>query len=89
MSYAAKQYDAIIHLNNGSDRPANERYALLYREYGMIYKEYQANDLAGTLTHVLADLNLKAKSSVERGIYQAEKTLLSSPFPFNFRNNSE
>jgi hypothetical protein len=78
MSYATKQYDAIIHLCNGKDSSANERYALLYRKYDMPYKEYQANDIAGTLTDVLADLNLKAKSSVERGIYQAEKTLLKN-----------
>ncbi|MDR1221460.1 MAG: hypothetical protein LBL07_01095, partial [Tannerella sp.] len=45
---------------------------------GKPYKEYQANDIAGTLTDVLADLNLKAKSSVERGIYQTEKTLLKN-----------
>jgi hypothetical protein len=76
MSYATKQYDAIIHLCNGKNTQANEPYIRLYREYGMPYRQYRANDIAGTLTNVLADLNLKAKSSVERGIYQAEKALL-------------
>jgi hypothetical protein len=76
MSYIAKQYDAIIHLFNGKDTQANELYIRLYREYGVAYKQYRANDIAGTLTHALADSDLQAKYSVERGIYQAEKTLL-------------
>jgi hypothetical protein len=76
MSYAVKQYDAIIHLCSGKDTQANELYIRLYREYGVAYKQYRANDIAGTLTHALADLNLQVKYSVERGIYQAEKTLL-------------
>jgi hypothetical protein len=76
MSYAAKQYDAIIHLCNGKDTQANELYIRLYGKYGIPYRHYQANNIAGTLTQALADMNLKAKYSVERGIYQAEKTLL-------------
>jgi hypothetical protein len=76
MSYAVKQYDAIIHLCNGKDTQANELCIRFYREYGVAYKQYRANDIAGTLTHVLADLNLQVKYSVERGIYQAKEKLL-------------
>jgi hypothetical protein len=76
MSYAAKQYDAIIHLCNGKHPQANDLYIRLYKEYNMPYRQCQANDIAGTLTHLLAYLNLKEKYSVERGIYQAEKILL-------------
>ncbi|MDR1552685.1 MAG: hypothetical protein LBS69_04385 [Prevotellaceae bacterium] len=76
MSYAVKQYDAIIHLYNGKDTQANELYIRLYGKYGMPYRQYQANNIAGTLMQALADLNLKAMYSIERGIYQAEKTLL-------------
>jgi hypothetical protein len=76
MSYAVKQYDAVIHLFNEKDIQANELYLRLYQKYDMAYKQYQANNIAGTLTHVLADWDLTAKSSIERGIYQAEKILL-------------
>jgi hypothetical protein len=75
MSYAAKRYDVIIHLCNGKETQANESYIRLYRKYGITYKQYQANNIAGTVTQALAELNLESKYSVERGIYQAEKTL--------------
>ena len=79
-SYAAQQYDFIIHADASNDGGlANDFYKELYLKYNITYKIYSAEFLEQTLKEILNDLNLPMKTSVESSIYQTKRDLFVKP----------
>ncbi|MCL2311571.1 MAG: hypothetical protein FWC41_03620 [Firmicutes bacterium] len=75
-SYAAQQYDFIIHADSSNDGGlANNFYVELYLKYNIPYKIYNTEFLDQTLKEILHDLNIPMKQSIESSIYQTKTNL--------------
>lgn len=71
-SYAAQQYDLIVHVNNPINNGSSDVYVQLYKKYGIPHKIYDAGTLEETLQRIIFDMNLPVINAVEGSIYKAK-----------------
>ena len=71
-SYAAQQYDIIIHICDESDIYTNDLYIQLLRKYNLPYKMYNNDNLENVISEIVNDLGLHQIISIENAIYHAK-----------------
>jgi hypothetical protein len=75
-SYAAEQYDRVVHILMDDDR-ANDLYVDLYAKYGIPYKLCRMETVESVLKEMANDLDLPMKNTVEGAIFQAKNDLFT------------
>jgi len=71
-SYAARQYDFIIHAGTSGN---DDFYVQMYRQYQIPFNIYSTEFPEQSLKEILKDIHVPVKNSVESSIYMAKTSL--------------